>query len=185
MKQHWYAVMTLTCNDCYWQGPSLVTIRGDTIYWRGGPSRMHIHDMDGTVKILKDYGEIESGDEDTIDQLYDQFDHDFPPEKELKVSAGWLAPNGDFYPCRYTEHLDVAQHIAFVTYGERGDGAQRLENEKWAKVGTTGYVTTHDYTATYTKKQLETMMALVVLAKEDRETYALTMAEEVRNASTY
>ena len=54
MKQHWYAVMTLTCNDCYWQGPSLVTIDGDTIYWRGGPSRMHIHDMDGTVKILKE-----------------------------------------------------------------------------------------------------------------------------------
>lgn len=196
MVSHWYAIKHVPGANGVWSGPSLVTIRGNTIYWGGGPSHMSVHgDWDDTVKIVKDYGEIDNMEYDAIDNLYDQFDLDFPPIAETKVSAGWLAPNGKFYPCHFQEHLSEAQHLAFVLYQERGDGEQRLEKEGWAKIfgegicillGTIRFnddMTDLYPNMKYTQKQLDTLGDLFVLAtQEEREGYAKKIKEEIEGA---
>ena len=186
MIDHWYAIKHKLGDR--WYGPSLITIRNDAVYWRGGPSYMTVHDWD-KVQIIKDYGEIDDMDRGNIENLYDQFDLDFPPIAETKVSAGWLAPNGKFYPCQYMEHLSEARHLAFVHYKERGNGEQRIEKEGWAKIysdGTcllpTSYL--YDQDGEYTQAQLDTLSDLLVLAiKEGAEGYAKHLKKEFANVA--
>ncbi len=150
---------------------------------------MIVHDWDEEVQIIKDYGEIDDMAYHAIDDLYDQFTLDFPPKAELRLSGGWLAPNGKFYPCAYSEHLRIAQDLAFIHYKEKGDGAQRLEKEGWAKFYADGtcllpssYLYAQD--GEYTKAQLDTLGDLLVLAtKEEAEVYVNHIKEEIENAT--
>lgn len=188
MTNHWYAIKHKVGTKSLWMGPSLVTIRGNNVYWSGGPSYMPVHDWEN-VQIVKDYGEIDDMDEDKIDDLFDQFTLDFPPEAELKLSGGWLAPDGKLYPCRFMEHLNHAQELAFVHYQERGDGAQRLEKEGWAKLYSDGvcllpasYMYNRD--GEYTQAQLDTLGDLFVLAtNEEDEVYAEHIKNEIDSRS--
>ncbi len=153
---------------------------------------MIVHDWDEEVQIVKDYGEIDDMDYHAIDDLYSQFTLDFPPEAELKLSGGWLAPNGKFYPCAWMDHLNEAQNLAFVHYKEKGDGSQRLEKEGWAKIFNDGICILlgtlrfdddlNDLypNMKYTQAQLDTLGDLFVLAtKEEAEAYAEHIRKEL------
>ena len=183
MIDHWCAIKHKVGDR--WYGPSLVTIRSDAVYWSGGPSYMPVHDWDEEIQIVKDYGEIDSMERGAYEHLHDQFELDFPPVAETKVSAGWLAPNGRFYPCHYMEHLSEAYHLAFVHYQERGDGEQRIEKEGWAKIFSDGicllpssYLYNRD--GEYTQAQLDTLGNLLVLAtQEGAEGYTKNIKKEL------
>lgn len=194
-SKHWYAIKHKPSNrSIAWVGPSLVTIEEgvDIIYWGSGPSYMPVHDWDKEIQIVKDYGEIDDMAYHAIDDLYDQFTLDFPPEAELKISGGWLAPDGKFYPCAYMDHLNEAQDLAFVHYKERGDGEQHLEKKGWAKIfsdGTCILLGTIRFdddlndlypNMKYTQTQLDTLGDLFVLATaEEAETYAKNIKREL------
>lgn len=189
VKNKWYAIKHKPGPKSNWVGPSLVTIEGDTVYWGSGPSHMFVHDWDEEVQIIKDYGEVDSQDYDKEDEIYNQFRLDFPPEAELKLRGGWLAPDGKFYPCRYMEHLNHADDLAFVHYKEEGDGEQRIEKEGWAKIYGDGVCLLPssykgDKGGEYTQAQLDTLSDLMILAiKDEDETYAEHIRKVIEKAT--
>ena len=125
---------------------------------------------------------------DRLDEIRNQFEFDFPPEAELKVSGGWLAPDGKFYPCGYMQHLGEAYHLALVHYNS-DDGEKVLEEKGWAKIYSDGLVFlwySLDHVRAfgdtkYTQAQINTLGDLLVLAKqEDRKKFAETISRELR-----
>ena len=155
-----------------WMGPSLVFIDKNTMYWEGGPGQCSIRNWD-TVMFLQRY----DGDDDDV--IIKQFIRDYPPEAGLEVSAGWLAPDGKFYPCRYMEHLNTAYELALVHYNS--DRAEKeLEDKGWAKIYSDGICILWAHTNEYTQKQIDTIGDLIVLATQLGNTnYADNLAEEL------
>lgn len=57
----------------------------------------------------------------------------------LVQSAGWLAPNGDFYPCGHKEHEDLADVLSVRFYPNSltihwEQGSRILECHGWIRV---------------------------------------------------
>jgi hypothetical protein len=118
---------------------------------------------------------------DRLDEIRNQFEFDFPPEAELKVSGGWLAPDGKFYPCGYMEHLGEAYRLALVLHND-DDGEKTLEEKGWAKILDTGitFLLTFERKG-YTQAQINTLGDLLVLAKqEDEEKFAENISRELQ-----
>ncbi|MHA2064119.1 MAG: hypothetical protein ACXABY_07035 [Candidatus Thorarchaeota archaeon] len=187
METEWWAIRYQPGPRAGWLGPTLVNIEGNTVYWDGGPTRMTVDNWDN-VEFVKQYENNYEGDTnewwDRVEEIRDQFELDFPPKAETIVSAGWLAPDGKFYPCSYMEHMEYARRLAWVHYRSR-DEERKLEAEGWAKVFTDGLVMLPDYDDKYTQAQLDTLGDLFVLAKEnDRDSYAANMGREVGNSTT-
>lgn len=183
----WWAVKTKPGPRGIWMGPSLVTIDGDNLAWDGGPSGFTVSNWDD-VELIKQYEndyEIDSVEwMDRVEEIRNQFEKDFPPEETLKISAGWLSPHGKFYPCSYTEHLDLAYRLAIIYY-DSSEGDKALEDNDWAKVCTDGLVfkfKNYEYSNEYTQAQIDTLGDLYVLAKkEDREGYAEKIQREIES----
>ena len=52
-----------------------------------------------------------------------------------KLETGWLAPNGDWYPCEYTEHLMCADELWHTMSREwTPDVEQKLLEMGWVEV---------------------------------------------------
>lgn len=186
----WWAIKYKAGPKSKWLGPTLVEIDGDIVYWGGGPSHMRIH-PDSDIEYVKQYEnthEYKSSDWwDRVDEIGNQFEFDFPPKAELEVSAGWLAPDGKFYPCRYMEHLSEAYRLALVHYNDQ-DGEETLEEKGWAKIFSDGiiillkHIRSFDKDEKYTQAQINTLGDLLVLAKqEDNERYAKNISRELQS----
>lgn len=72
------------------------------------------------------------------------------------VSPGWIAPNGDFYPNEYADHMWAAA----VRFGY--NYVEKFTREKWIHLGGYGHVlfekpNTVNFGAKPTKKQLDTL----------------------------
>jgi len=184
----WWAIKYKAGPRSNWIGPTLVEIDNDTLYWDGGPAHMTIH-PDTELEHVKHYVndcDYKSNDWwDRVDEIRNQFEFDFPPEAELKVSAGWLAPDGKFYPCRYMEHLSEAYRLALVYYNS-DNGEKTLEEKGWAKIHDDGIIFLLIYNRSfgkdgkYTQAQINTLGDLLVLAKqEDDERYAKNIKREL------
>lgn len=185
----WWAIKYKAGPKSRWMGPTLVEIEENTLYWDGGPSHMTIHpdtEIEHVKHYVNDCDYRSSEWWDRVDEIRNQFEFDFPPEAGLKVSAGWLAPNGKFYPCHYMEHLSEAYRLALVHYNS-DDGEKTLEEKGWAKIFGDGIVfllrhIRFDRDGKYTQAQINTLGDLLVLAKqEDREKYAEKISQELRS----
>jgi hypothetical protein len=80
----------------------------------------------------------------TAVQALRKFVRDFPPHfVPLGIttprSAGWIRPNGDFYP-GVNGHYTLAQYISAKVWGGPG-GENFLEQEGWCRLHWTGQVT--------------------------------------------
>lgn len=55
-------------------------------------------------------------------------------DNEIKkaLQTGWLAPNGDFYPCRVYEHISCARKILNDEYANRAD--EKLQDSGFAEI---------------------------------------------------
>ena len=52
-----------------------------------------------------------------------------------KLETGWLAPNGDWYPCEYTEHLMCADELWRIMGQEwTPDVEQKLLEMGWKNI---------------------------------------------------
>jgi len=184
----WWAIKYKAGPKSNWIGPTLVEIEGDTVYWDGGPAYMTIHE-ESEIEHVKHYVNVHDykSDDwwDRVDEIRNQFEFDFPPEAELKVSGGWLAPDGKFYPCGYMQHLDEAYRLAFVHYNSE-DGEKTLEQKGWAKILDTGviFLLSHirfDKDGKYTQAQINTLGDLLVLAsQEGNKTYKEKISRELQ-----
>jgi len=87
------------------------------------------------------------------------------PISKLAVSAGWLSPQGQFYPCGYREHSDLAECICKALLSKLQD-SRYLEENGWIRVTTDGHIRGY---STATSKQVKTLMDIYLLAaKSDK-----------------
>lgn len=120
---------------------SLVTLDSDDptkFYWGGGSSWCVFLP---TTRIVKDYGLVDDMDDDKIDAIELEFYKEFTVRKAEKPfqSAGWISPEGDFYPCSWRGHDSLAKAISRVLFNS-DLGARELEQNHWARVYSDGEV---------------------------------------------
>jgi hypothetical protein len=137
----------------------------DTFYHWYGPSRMS---MPKTVVILKTYGTVEHDDNDAIDEFTIQYAHDFAWPIGVKASAGWLARDGTYYPCRSWEHDTAAEMIAIKEFGKAyfetySTATCQLENKGWIRLYNNGIPgVKDDRTFVPSQAQLDTLMDITM-----------------------
>lgn len=95
---------------------------------------------------------------------------------EPRLSPGWIAPDGTFWPCEYWQHDLVAEQV----YPE--DGTLRFERERWVRLhdngtfkvgGDSGLVEPR-----VTQAQLDTLFDICVSPQEGNK-HKTEMAEVV------
>lgn len=108
----------------------------DSFYWGQSPSWSVLNEKD---EILKEYGIIPEKDWDKLEIEYIK---EFHPiiVSEPKQSAGWLAPNGNFYSCYSSGHDPLAKHLCAIWYNTIEDCVNKLEKEKWMRIYEDGMV---------------------------------------------
>lgn len=126
------------------------------VYWGGTFSHYYIEDPE----IVKDYGYISSDDYKKLEEieLDYYFNFNVPKKATPFQSAGWISPQGDFYPCEYYQHDSVGKHLAIIHY-KSFDALSELEKNGWIRVFDTGIMDI-DYKNGVTQKQLDTIFDL-------------------------
>ena len=121
MKGQWVALRWQRTNDGI---PTIARIKNDTIYWDGGG---HCP-LSDDYKIIKGYDWPEEEPNDA------EFYRDFGPQPQpLTQGAGWLAPDGRFWPCQSYEHNYYERALSYMLYGEY-DTRNSIENRGWVKI---------------------------------------------------
>lgn len=114
-------------------GPALGHFRGndrDTFFHWYGPGRMSLGKMKHS--ILKDYGDAGADDEDALDAMAVRFARDYPERSALEAKAGWLSPQGKYYPCGGHQHAGASRMLA-LELGEAHGYERYLELRGWIK----------------------------------------------------
>jgi hypothetical protein len=111
-------------------------IKDDSFFWGQSLSWSVLNKKD---KILKEYGKISR---DALDKLELEYIKEFHPinVSEPKQSAGWLAPNGNFYACHSSGHDSLAKHLSAIWYDDIDNPVDRLEKEGWMRIYDDGMV---------------------------------------------
>ena len=82
-----------------------------------------------------------------------------PKAQEPCARMGWIAPNGDFYPCGYVCHDDLASTLCLVfELSGWGGPTHSLEKAGWGKLGSSGLFSVDSATESQTKT-LEEILA--------------------------
>ena len=171
------------CIIHYGGSDSLVTIDNqdrNKFYWFGSSSWCTMDSGDNT-HIVKSYGFIDEMDEVTIESIEKDFYKNYNvPESFVQQSAGWLAPDGKFFPCLYYEHDSFARHLAVIYYDTLGSNATRvLELNNWIRIYDNGHTGVADYGSFVpTKKQMKTMEDIITSFCRDEE-YCNTLKENL------
>jgi len=122
-----------------WRGPFLCRLDREEgiLYWGlGGYSHMNIP-PDDQFMVVKSYGFFDDEDDDmydTVEEIRIQFYRDdFPPQPEIKDSAGWLSPEGLFYPCEYGGHLELSYELCIMLNYDN-TYSRDFEDRGWLRV---------------------------------------------------
>lgn len=133
-------------------------------YWNTGPSRCMLT-MDN-IEILHDYGEVsrKSRRLDKVDlhflKTYYPAEPCEPKPDENGHFYSWIAPNGDFYYCRYGDHDSTARTIYANLYDEVLSGYEAREEllKTWVRLSSPNYVFGRsdgdDYSITKAQKEI-------------------------------
>lgn len=113
-----------------------------------------------SVHIVKTY--------DQSNEIWDneiEFAKEFGPEPQPPCARlGWIAPNGDFYPCAYVAHNDLAYKLTMKLYGEyNGSFYGAMEKRGWIAIMGGGIFTVKERSEglyQYTAAQKETMLKI-------------------------
>jgi len=122
-------------------GGCFVGLTGDgNIHWGGGMSYCGFL-PDRWQVLAREAVAAGSSKWDQADRLEYEWTRRFnmPVPQDPCASGGWIAPNGDFYPCRYHEHQAAATRIALCLFGSR-EGQRHLEDAGWVHLYDDGLV---------------------------------------------
>lgn len=109
-----------------------------TVYWHPlGMTRCSYATSD--VCVLREFCEISGGQNvsaeecGAVDAAEQEFLLEWGPKPNPPCARlGWIAPNGDFYPCAYTAHEDLADSLAKLFSLRSYAGPERaLEQAGW------------------------------------------------------
>ena len=116
-----------------WNAPSLMELGLDgVLYYLGYRTNLGEYDPNYHT-IVKDYGFIDTDDEKEEFRIRIEHANDYAPKKANPTKdacLGWIAPNGDFYPCRLAEHSGTIHHLYVIQTGTWTD--KRSDVEQWA-----------------------------------------------------
>lgn len=121
--------------------------------------------------ILKDYGMVDTEDDNACDALEIQFVQDFPPKTGLEAE-GWLLPDGKFFPCLPAEHDSMANYIYKYVYRkvpydyEEVSFIKHVENLGWIRITRNFAATPEDKMPT--NEQIETLYDLYILSDSEK-----------------
>ena len=121
----WEVTPATSEQPAYVRGPFLVEREGNKLWWLHGGYMS----WPENAEILAEYDYDNDHIEDAEIRFYREF---HLPITALKLSEGWLSPEGEFYPCDYGEHEGLATRITAVRYGAL-TGAEALRRQ-WIKV---------------------------------------------------
>jgi len=128
----------------------------------GGPTYFYL--PKGEYSIAKNHGELDLNDDDDFKVIEDlvirNYKDHHQPVCELRESAGWLSPDGNYYPCRPWEHDYQAEVICRAVLCVLM-GTQHLESLGWFRVYDHGMVVRIN---TPTQGQLDALWDLHQLA---------------------
>ena len=155
----------------------------DMFYWGYGGTKWVLR----STEVLEHLGKVCSDDYDKQREIELNFYKKYHPIKaSLVSSAGWLAPDGKFFPCNYGQHDGLAFVIAINYYNSLG-GVRKLEEMGWVLVMDEGYVVTvsrgRDTEFQMTQKQLDTLFDLSQLPENPK--HPLFKDNILRNAEMY
>lgn len=126
------------------------------------------------MTILAEYAR---SDFKSVADIQARFEQDFPPIPRVIQSAGWLAPDGKFYPCRYYEHDILAERLSEIYYGSRC-GTQMLDGHGWLRIDSTGVIKNRFHVDDITQTQIDTLSNLCFHADGE---YCRHLAVELDN----
>ena len=110
-------------------------------YPEGGPT--HFYLRKGEYEIVEDHGQLDPRDDDDWEiikkLIIDNFHRFHQPETELRVGAGWMSPEGIFYPCESWAHDSKADVICRAVLGNL-KGTRHLEEVGWLRIYDDGMV---------------------------------------------
>ena len=141
----------------------------------GGPT----YSMQTDYTILEDYGEFSHGSDAAVALTIEYFKAYRQPEcKLLGDSAGWLSPEGKFYPCMSWEHDALAEQICLAVLGFEG-GVKDLEGLKWLRIYDSGMIVWKgDYD--FSVPQIDAIFDLAMASTGD---YKSSMLDDFRYAT--
>jgi hypothetical protein len=84
----------------------------------------------------------------------------------LKQSAGWISPEGRFYPCKSWEHDSFAIDLAITIYGFN-NGTKCLEEKGWIRLMNSGYPACNLKHSIPTQSQLDTLWDIFQVSTGD------------------
>ena len=171
----WVAVRLLR-PDLDHDAPVLAWLEGESIYWDGGPGHCPFDEQ--KYQVVKRYDWPKEDPDDAA------FYREFGPQPEaLRQSAGWLAPDGRFWPCEYGGHSELERELSFEIYGEYGTW-NTIENRGWVKIYPDGlcvppfrWVDHARHDISLTPAQGEALLDLVALDPDS--TYGVQMKEQL------
>ncbi len=137
--------------------------KSNEILWATTACRGYMSD---DMEVLKLYDADLMNYDESVAALSKQFDLDFPPLSAIRESAGWLAPDGKFYPCDFLEHYFLAIRLSLLYYDD-DKGATTLERRGWVHIQNTGEMLLH-YGKKFTNAQKNTVMDIIAVSTDSQ-----------------
>lgn len=141
-KRFFIAMYSAGPNSDHMVGPALLSTYYPVVEGAGNSSIERVYHHDGPTWMPLIAGEYEvlrvfrPGTQyiSALLALYEQYG----PEPEAPCrSAGWIAPNGAFYPCDYGNHRSTAYAITMKLWRSEG-GEKELNQKRWLMLYFTG-----------------------------------------------
>jgi hypothetical protein len=143
----------------------LRTPDGEKFYHpEGGPTYFRLDEY----TVSKDHGHLDLEDDwDKIESLIlENYANHHSPPSGLKESAGWMSPDGTFFPCRSWEHDFLAETLCRAEVGEL-ESTRTLERYGWLRIYDNGLVAiTFNGRRPATQKQIDALWDLHELAAD-------------------
>jgi hypothetical protein len=137
-------------------GPVLVQRQRNNLLWLNGS---HCN-WPKNAEILKTYRHQD------WERALLAFYRDYPAKKSPPIfSAGWVAPDGSFYPCESWGHDSLAERLSANHYKSL-DGVRCLEPAGWCRVYLNGIVGNEK---TETQAQIDTLFDLSEVKGSSKE----------------
>jgi hypothetical protein len=154
----------------------------DSMIWPRvrGEDRRGIRPWPPQVKILATFKHLASLEDDEQDALL-AFAQEFPPKPgRIAIGAGWLSPDGLWYPVEDGDHGPMGERISARFYRSL-EGDELLRRRGWLRVQPNGTLTTEPgRLITPTEGQIDTLRDMSMLQGDGESTWQSNILRVLR-----